>query len=112
MDSAPAIYLGRIVKKEYFRAVIYGPNGLKKIAESWDAFELAMASGLWFATVEDAKASEAAPEPEKPKRARRAKKAVTAVEVLEEADSDDEVHPAEDLAFEVEPEDDFLPKKG
>lgn len=108
MDSAPAIYLGRIVKKENFRAFIYGPNGTSKLVESWDDFENAMASGLWFATREDAQVSIVAPE--KPKRVRKAKKGDTAVEILEAEESVDEVLPAEDLAFEVEPEDDFLPK--
>lgn len=61
MKGTPAIYLGRIVDKAHFRTKVYGPNGEKKLVESWDAFEAAMQSGVWFATMEDAKESVAAP---------------------------------------------------
>ena len=54
MDGIPAIYLGRIVKKEGFRAFIYGPNGSQKLVESWDAFERHMESGVWFSSKKDA----------------------------------------------------------
>jgi hypothetical protein len=57
MKGTPAIYLGRIVEKKHFRAFVYGPNGEKKLVNSWDEYELAMESGTWFATVEDAVAS-------------------------------------------------------
>jgi len=54
MKEAPAIYLGKIIDKKNFRTFIYGPNGEKKLVESWDEFESSMQSGIWFATVEDA----------------------------------------------------------
>lgn len=57
MKGSPAIYLGRIVNKEHFRAVVYGTDGSKKLVKSWAEFELAMQSGLWFATAKDAKES-------------------------------------------------------
>lgn len=108
MEGSPAIYLGRLVSKENFRAFIYAPNGGQRLVESWEEFEANMQSGVWFATPEDAQASIAVVEEEKPKakpRPSRAKK------VEEVAPADDEPHeeaPADDLAFEVT--DDFLPK--
>lgn len=53
MKDIPAIYLGRIVSKENFRAYIYGNNEQKKLVESWDEFESHMATGLWFASLSD-----------------------------------------------------------
>lgn len=55
MEGTPAIYLGRIVDKKTFRAVVYGSDGKKKLVKTWDEFESAMQSGLWFAKAEDAK---------------------------------------------------------
>lgn len=55
MEGIPAIYLGRIVDKKTFRAVVYGSDGSKKLVKTWDEFESAMQSGLWFAKAEDAK---------------------------------------------------------
>lgn len=52
MKGAPAIYLGRIVDKKNFRVFIYGVNGEKKLVESWDEFEAAMQSGIWFSSKE------------------------------------------------------------
>ena len=54
MEGIPANYLGRLVSKENFRAFIYAPNGVKKLVNSWDEFEKEMASGLWFATIDEA----------------------------------------------------------
>ncbi len=54
MKGSPAIYLGRIVDKNHFRAVVYGMNGEKKLVKSWDEFEAAMESGLWFSTLDNA----------------------------------------------------------
>lgn len=50
MKGTPAIYKGRIIDKKVFRAFIYGANNEKKLVESWDAFEAAMQSGIWFAS--------------------------------------------------------------
>jgi hypothetical protein len=54
MKTEPAIYLGRIVDKKHFRAFVYNASGASKLVESWDEFEAAMQSGVWFATQEDA----------------------------------------------------------
>ncbi len=53
MKGAPAIYLGKIVDKNKFRAYVYGAKGEKRLVESWAEFELAMESGIWFATLDD-----------------------------------------------------------
>jgi len=115
MEGTPAIYLGRIVSKDNFRAFIYAPNGGQRLVESWEEFEANMQSGLWFATPEDAKG---AVEVAKPKpRPSRAKKPVpvTTLELKEDAPVEDDFIeeelipcPPEDVAFEVT--DDFLPK--
>lgn len=113
MDGKPAIYLGRIVSKDNFRAFIYAPDGSQRLVESWEEFEANMQSGVWFSTKEDAKASIAIPEVnEKPKdalkpRSSKAKKVDEVAGTL----SDDEVIDAplaDEMAFEVT--DDFLPK--
>lgn len=117
MKGTPAIYLGRIVDKKHFRTFVYGPNGEKKLVESWDAFEAAMESGIWFATVEDAIATKAsADEPEdtdadpkaKPKPNRKPKPKPVAQRVEEDNDAED-VLPDDGSVFEVK--DDFLPNE-
>jgi hypothetical protein len=104
MDSVPVKYLGRIVKKENFRTNVYAPTGAKKLVESWEAFETAMASGLWFSTLQDAKDSVPVVE-EKPARAKRSTKKDTAVEILEASEGVIDKGPIEMI------EDDFLPKE-
>lgn len=107
MDGTPAMYLGRIVSKENFRAFIYAPDGSQRLAESWEEFEANMQSGVWFATPEDAKGSVAEKPKDAPKpRPSRAKKVVEVAPADE--DLEDEEAPPEDAAFEVT--DDFLPK--
>lgn len=49
-------YLGRFVQKEGFRAFIYNSDGSKKIAESFEEFEVYTSSDNWFATEEEARA--------------------------------------------------------
>jgi hypothetical protein len=115
MSAVPAIYLGQLVSKEHFRTFIYAPDGAQKLVESWEEFEQHMASGLWFDTLEKAKLSiavEPEPEVQKPKRVRNKSVPVTTLELKEEPFIEEEMIPvpAEDLAFEVKPEDDFLPK--
>lgn len=105
MKGTPAVYLGRIVEKKHFRAVVYGPNGEKKLVKSWDEFEKAMESGLWFATVEHAEESKLPVEnvegdlKPKPKPKSKAKPKAVKVEDLDES----EVAPDEldDMVFEV-----------
>lgn len=113
MEGTPAIYLGRLVSKENFRAFIYAPDGNQRLVESWAAFEANMQSGVWFATPEDAKASIALSEKAAAKpRASRSKKVEIVKEVVLEPTAEDgddlDNPPPEDLAFEVT--DDFLPK--
>lgn len=122
MKGLPAIYLGRIVEKEHFRTFIYNPNGEQKLVESWDDYEACMQSGLWFATVEDAKESvapvldaeesegDATPKPKRKPRPKPKAKPVK-VEEAEEVEQEAEIDPAEldDMVFEVK--DDFLPNE-
>ncbi len=68
MKGIPAVYLGRLVSKENFRAFVYAPGGSKKLVESWDEFEKHMETGLWFATKVDALCRVPV---EKPKRTRK-----------------------------------------
>lgn len=48
------IYLKRSVPKRGFRAYIYSSDGLSKIVNSWDEFELYTHSNQWFPTKEEA----------------------------------------------------------
>jgi hypothetical protein len=113
MKGTPAIYLGRIVEKKNFRAFVYGPNGERKLVESWDAFEAAMQSGIWFASKEDAEESKVLPSEEedaKPKSRSRSKpKGTTRAKIQLESDEVDE--PKDDLendtVFEVKGDDTF-----
>lgn len=41
-------YEGRIVPKAGFRVFVYGANGEKYLANSWQEFEKLMQSGIWF----------------------------------------------------------------
>jgi hypothetical protein len=111
MKGTPAIYLGRIVDKEHFRTFVYGPNGKKKLVESWDEYEIVMESGLWFATVEAAtvKPVEIRIVQREPiigsvKSRSRAKPKPVPVEEVEDAE---DVLPDDGSVFEVK--DDFLP---
>ena len=98
MKEAPAVYKGRIVEKKNFRTKIYGQNGSKKIVESWEEFEREMASGVWFATLDEA--GDTPVKIEKKKPVKKAKEKQIVVDTKEEE--------PEVLAFEVT--DDFLPK--
>lgn len=117
MEGVPAVYLGRAVDKENFRAFVYGAKGEKKLVESWDEFEASMQSGLWFATIEDAvevKAVEVAAVEELPKAKPKAKSRVRPrplaknEPVVEDEDSED-ILPDDGSVFEVE--EDFLPNE-
>ena len=106
MKGVTAIYLGRIVDKEHFRTNVYAMDGSKKVVDSWDEYEKAMESGLWYSTIEDAKSRVPV---EKPKRAKksRATEFEQAMDELKESEESDDKEP-EDMAFEVK-KDDFLP---
>jgi len=94
MEGTPAIYLGRIVEKKNFRAFIYGANGQKRLAESWEEFEANMESGVWFATLEgalEAKSGVHEPQPKAKAKAKPKPKAKPELEVEDSANvlSDD-----------------------
>jgi hypothetical protein len=106
MEGTPAVYLGRIVKKENFRAFIYGTNAQKKLIESWDEFEAHMESGVWFATLEQAnevKAGvEAAPhEPKAKSKSKPKSKSKTKSEPVLEVNDSEDVLPDDGSVFEV-----------
>lgn len=103
MKGVPAIYLGQIVDKKYFRTFVYNMDGCKKLVESWDEYERHMETGLWFATQEDAKSRIPVA---KPKRVRKPAPVKTD-ELIEE-----ELIPVgpETVTVDVEKDDDFLPK--
>lgn len=106
MEGKPALYKGRIVSKENFRAWVYMPNGNRRLVESWDEFEATMQTGVWFATLEDAKASVIEAVSEKPKTKARASKPK---KIEPEAEEEIAVEPCVDESvFEVK--DDFLPR--
>ena len=102
MKGVPAIYLGQIVDKKYFRTFVYSMDGSKKLVESWDEYERHMESSLWFSTQEDAKSRVPV---EKPKRVRNKPVAAKPQELEEK---DDEPLIEEELIRD----DDFLPKTG
>lgn len=111
MEGTPAVYLGRIISKENFRAFIYAPNGGRRLVESWEEFEANMQTGLWFATPEETQGSVEVPD-EKPKAAKPRPSRAKKVQVAPAEDDliEEELinTPPEDAAFEVT--DDFLPK--
>ena len=92
MKGTPAIYLDRIVEKKHFRAFIYGADGEKKLVESWDEFEAAMQSGIWFATPKDVQ--------EKPKPKSRSK-AKSKIETVTDSEESGNVIPEDGSVFEV-----------
>lgn len=97
MKGEVAKYLGKIVNREQFRVFIYSADDQKRLVESYDEFEMYMATGVWFATIEEAQSqNELKKQDEKIKKA-RAKKQPVAVEDKEE--------PVEEI------KDDFLPKE-
>lgn len=103
MKGVPAIYLGQIVDKKYFRTFVYSMDGSKKLVESWDEYEQHMESGLWFSTQEDAKARVPV---EKQKRVRNKPMPVITLELKDEKAS------SMNLSDHVVKDDDFLPKTG
>jgi hypothetical protein len=102
MEGTPAIYLGRLVSKNNFRAFIYGADGTQRLVESWKEFEAHMQTGLWFATAEEVK-----PKSIPKSRAVKAKEIKVLIDDEPLRDEEGEMV-AKDAAFEVK--DDFLPK--
>lgn len=99
MNGVPAVYLGRMVRKEHFRTFVYAIDGSQKLVESWEEYEKHMESGVWFSMKEDAMARIPV---EKPKRVRKAVPVIT-LELKEEP-------VVNDVTSEAVKDDDFLPK--
>jgi hypothetical protein len=47
-------YMGNMVDKNSFRVFVYGANGEKKLANSWEEYQELICSGVWFTTKESA----------------------------------------------------------
>lgn len=47
-------YMGNMVDKNSFRVFVYGVNGEKRLAESWEEYQDLICSGIWFTTKESA----------------------------------------------------------
>jgi len=43
-------YCGRQVPKENFRVFVYSLNDEQKVVNSWDEYQEAISSGVWFPT--------------------------------------------------------------
>lgn len=64
-------YLGRQVSKEGFRAFVYGLENRRRLVNSWEDFEAHLASGIWFASVDDIPVEDIKNEPMKGKRGKK-----------------------------------------
>ena len=53
MQGQQVVYQGRSIATDGFRAFIYGPNGAKKLVNSWEEFEVHIALGIWFSSIEE-----------------------------------------------------------
>lgn len=109
MEGVPAVYLGRLVSKENFRAFVYAIDGGQRLVESWEEFEQHMETGLWFSTKEDALRRIPV---EKPKRSRRVEvKKGEPIELIEQPKDVEILESSVELVDEVVTvDDDFLPK--
>lgn len=110
MEGTTAIYMGRIVDKKNFRTFVYSTVGERRLVESWDEFEDAMASGIWFSTPHDAKDS-LNKKGKKPKAKTIKDTEKVAVETKKEASNEVYDEPPDEAAFEVTTDDGFLPKE-
>lgn len=104
MEGIPLIYNGRRVVKENFRAYVYSVDNAKKLVNSWNEFEQAMASGIWFQTIKEIKEIE-----EAKTKIKRMRKPPIKVEVLELKNDCEEQEEQPGDSIEVN-KDDFLPK--
>ena len=50
------VYNGQEIPKAFFRAYVYGKDETQMLMNSWEAYEDALKSGLWFSSKEDIKA--------------------------------------------------------
>ena len=58
MDESEAMYMGRVIPKEGFRAFVYGKENRRRIVESWDEFMCHVETGEWFSSPEELQAVE------------------------------------------------------
>jgi hypothetical protein len=42
-------YLGKMVPREHFRVFVYSQDGKQKLVNSWNEYQEAIGSGMWFA---------------------------------------------------------------
>lgn len=110
MDNSLVKYLGRMVPRLGFRAYVYAQDGSNKLVESYDGYQDAMASGVWFAAIEDASAIAVLSE-EAPKRTRKSGRKETAIDILEEAEDAEYAEQQDSLDVKVELNDSFLPRE-
>jgi hypothetical protein len=56
MEGDFVVYENRKVPRDNFRVFVYGNDNKRKLVNSYDEFETAMATGVWFATKDECKA--------------------------------------------------------
>jgi len=110
MDNSLVKYLGRMVPRPSFRAYVYAQDGSSKLVESYDAYQDAMASGVWFETIEDASAIAVVAE-EAPKRTRKSGRKETAIDILESEEDDECAEQQAGADIRALLDDSFLPKE-
>lgn len=59
MEGDFVVYEGRKVPRANFRAFVYGSDNKQKLVNSYEEFESAMATGIWFATKDECKGMKA-----------------------------------------------------
>jgi len=110
MDNSLVKYLGRMVPRLSFRAYVYAQNGSSKLVESYDGYQEAMASGVWFATIEDSSAIEVVSE-EAPKRTRKSSRKETVIDILEKSKDAEYAEQQDSLAVKAGLNDSFLTRE-
>ena len=112
MKGTPAVYLGRVVSKDNFRTFVYAPDGSQELIESWKEYENHMASGLWFATKDEALNQQSLKKTKRTKKLVKPKAEERALELNENKEPETYLcdENSEHLMFDSENKDDFLPK--
>lgn len=47
-EDSEIFYNGKKVKKEHFRAFLYGANGARILAHTWEYYQMLLSTGVWF----------------------------------------------------------------
>jgi len=110
MNGVLVKYLNRMVPRLSFRAFVYAQDGASKLVESYDAYQEAMASGIWFETIEDANAIAVVAE-EAPKRKRKSSKKETAIDILESEEDGECAEQQAGADIRALLDDSFLPRE-